>query len=207
MSFDTLAATERIHATVEALKARGIDAEVTQTGAEALERLRAIIPPGATISTGASVTLKEIGFEDLLMSGSHPWKNLKAEYLAEKDPARQMLLRRQSTLADYYLGSVHAVAQTGEVVLASMSGSQLAPYAYAAKNVAWVVGAQKITANLEEAVRRVREYVYPHEDKRMREATGGKMGSMIGKLLIFEREAPFLNRKITMIIVRQKVGD
>ena len=188
MSFDTLAATERNHATVEALKARGIDAEVTQTGAEALERLRAIIPPGATISTGASVTLKEIGFEDLLMSGSHPWKNLKAEYLAEKDPARQMLLRRQSTLADYYLGSVHAVAQNGEVVLASMSGSQLAPYAYAAKNVAWVVGAQKITANLEEAVRRVREYVYPHEDKRMREAKRREDGE-------HDRKAPDLRAR------------
>jgi hypothetical protein len=33
------------------------------------------------------------------------------------------------------------------------------------------------------------------------------MGSMIGKLLIFEREAPFLNRKLTVIFVRQKSGD
>jgi L-lactate utilization protein LutC len=192
---------------MEALKARGIAAEVVQTREEALARLRALIPAGASISTGASLTLKEIGFEELLKSGTHPWRNLKAEYLAEKDPSRQLLMRRQSTLADFYLGSVHAVSQTGQLVIASMTGSQLAPYAYAAPNVIWVVGAQKITPTLEDAVRRVREYVYPHEDKRMKESSGGKMGSMIGKLLIFEREAPFLNRKLSMIFVRQKTGD
>jgi L-lactate utilization protein LutC len=207
MSFDDLATVEQIEGTMEALKARGITAELVQTREEALARLRTLIPAGASLSTGASLTLKEIGFEELLVSGSHPWKNLKAEYLAEKDPARQALLRRQSTLADYYLGSVHAVSQTGQLVIASMSGSQIAPYVYAASNVIWVVGAQKITPSLEEAIRRVREYVFPHENKRMKEATGGKMESMIGKLLIFERETPFLNRKVTVIFVRQKIGD
>ena len=207
MGFDMLATMERVTATIEALKARGIAAECLQTKEEALARLQALIPAGASLSTGASLTLKEIGFEGLLVSGSHPWKNLKAEYLAEKDPARQALLRRQSVLADYYLGSVHAVSETGEVVIASMTGSQISPYAYAAKNVIWVVGAQKITASLDEAVRRVREYVFPHENKRMLDSSGGKMGSSIGKLMIFEREAPFLNRKIALLFVRQTTGD
>ena len=207
MSFDALATTERITATMDALQSRGIRAELVATGQEALERLRALIPLGASVTTGSSLTLKEIGFEDLLASGSHPWKNLKGEFLAEKDPARQMALRRQASLADYWLGSVHAVAQTGEVVIASMTGSQLAAYAYTASNLVWVIGAQKLTGSLEEAIRRVRDYVYPHEDKRMREMSGGKTGSMIGKLLIFEREAPFLKRKITALIVRERIGD
>ncbi len=207
MDFDTPAATDRIEATISALKARGITSELLQTRGEALARVQALIPAGASVSTGASLSLKEIEFDDLLTSGSHPWINLKAEYLSEKDPARQMLLRRQSTLADYYLGSVHAVSQTGEVVIASMTGSQLAPNAYSASNVIWVVGVQKIAASLEEAVRRVREYVLPHEEVRMRQLSGGKMGSMIGKLLIFEHEAPFLNRKVSLLFVREKTGD
>jgi L-lactate utilization protein LutC len=207
VGFDTLATKEQVDTTIEALKTRGIAGECLETKEEALARLQVLIPAGASLSTGASLTLKEIGFEALLLSGSHPWKNLKAEYLAEKDPARQALLRRQSVLADYYLGSVHAVSETGEVVIASMTGSQISPYAYAARNVIWVVGAQKITGSLDEAIRRTREYVYPHEDKRMRDSSGGKMGSMVGKLLIFEREAPFLNRKISLLFVRQIVGD
>jgi hypothetical protein len=207
MNFDTPATTERILATIDALKDRGITAELLETREEALSRLRTLIPAGATISTGASITLKEIGFEELLMTGSHPWRNLKAEYLAEKDPVRQTLLRRQATLADYYLGSVHGVAQTGEVVIASMTGSQLSPYAYAASNVVWIVGAQKITTSLDEAIRRIREYLLPREDARIRESSGGRIGSMVGKLMIFEREAPFLKRTISLLFVRQKTGD
>jgi len=30
---------------------------------------------------------------------------------------------------------------------------------------------------------------------------------MIGKLLIFEREAPFLGRKFTLLLVKESVGD
>jgi hypothetical protein len=127
------------------------------------------------VMTGASLTLKEIGFEELLISGKHSWRNLKDDIVAEKDPARQTLLRRQGTMADYFLGSVHAVAQTGQLVIASMSGSQLAPYAFSSGHIIWVVGAQKIATDLDDAVRRVREYVLPHEDKRMRELSGGKM--------------------------------
>lgn len=207
MGFDALADKDRIQRTILALKPRGIASELAGGAPDALLRLKELIPAGATLSTGASLTLKEIGFEELLKSGCHPWKNLKAEYLSEKDPARQALLRRQSVLADYYLGSVHAVAETGEIVIASMTGSQISPYAYAARNVVWVVGAQKITGTLEEAVRRVREYVLPHEDARQRAATGGKMGSRIGKLLVFENEVPFLNRTVTLIFVNQKLGD
>jgi hypothetical protein len=41
----------------------------------------------------------------------------------------------------------------------------------------------------------------------MKEATGGKMGSGIGKIMIFEREPPFLGRKLVLIIVGEKLGD
>jgi hypothetical protein len=153
------------------------------------------------------VTLREIGFEDLLISKAHPWRNLKDEILDEKDPARQALLRRQSTLADYFVGSVHAIAQTGELVIASATGSQISPYAYASRNVIWVAGTQKITPTLDDGIRRVREYIFPHEEKRMRELTAGKMGTLMGKILIFENETPMLGRKIVLILVKETVGD
>ena len=47
----------------------------------------------------------------------------------------------------------------------------------------------------------------PHESERMKAATGGKMSTMLGKLLIFEREAPSLGRKVTLIFVREAAGD
>lgn len=118
-----------------------------------------------------------------------------------------MAVRKQSTLADYYIGSVNAIAATGEIVFGSTSGSQIAPYAYDSSNPIWVAGAQKITPDLESALRRVRQYVAPLLDKQMKEATGGRMGSPIGKVLIFEREDPVvLHRTVTLLLVREKVG-
>src|SRR5438128_5991596 len=129
MDYTTLAAPDSVQRTMEAVKARGVAAEFVETKEAALDRLRALIPPGVTLSTGSSVTLRQIGFEDLLKSGDHPWRNLKAEIVAEKDPAKQSELRRQSTLAQYFLGSVHGIAETGELVFGSATGSQLPAYA------------------------------------------------------------------------------
>ena len=207
MSYSDPASAQDIERTIAALAPRGITAELVATKGQALARLRELIPPGASVNTGASLSLREIGFEEMLISKNHPWHNLKDQIVAEKDPARATVLRRQGTMADYFLGSVHAVARTGQLVIASMTGSQLPAYAFSAGHVIWVVGVQKITADLEDAIRRVREYVLPHEDRRMRESSGGKMGSMIGKLLVFEQEAAFLGRSLRMLLVNEVVGD
>jgi len=205
MDYAALPAPERIHKTIEAVTARGIHAELVDTKEKALERIQEIIPENAVVMTGGSVTLQQIGFEALLISGQHPWRNFKADLLAEKDPVKQTLMRQQGTLAEFYLGSVNALAETGELVFASGTGSQLPAYAYSSRNVIWVTGAQKITPTLDEALRRVREYVLPLEDERQRKF-GNKTGSYIGRILIFEYEPAFLRRNLTLLLVNQALG-
>ena len=63
-------------------------------------------------------------------------------------------MRRQGTLAEFFLGSVNALAETGELVFAS--GSQLPAYAYNSGNVIWVAGAQKIAPTLHDDAARGR---------------------------------------------------
>ena len=205
MDYATLPPQERIERTLRAVNERGIRAELVNTKEEALVRVQALIPPSAMVMTAASVTLQQIGFEALLISGNHPWRNFKADLLAEKDPMKQMAMRRQGTLAEYFLGSVNAIAETGELVFASGSGSQLPAYAYTSRNVIWVAGAQKIAPTLEEALRRVREYVLPLEDQRMK-STGNAAGSRINRILILENEPAYLRRNLTLILVNQVLG-
>jgi hypothetical protein len=205
MAYDTLPSPERVQRTVEAVHGRGIRAELVQTKEEALERVKALIPPGCVVMTGASVTLQQIGFEEILISGDHPWRNFKADLLAEKDPVKQSAMRRQGTLAEYFLGSVNALAETGELVFASGSGSQLPAYAYTSRNVIWVAGAQKITPTLDDAMRRVREYVLPLEDQRQK-SLGNQAGSRINRILIIEGEPAYLKRDVTLILVNQVLG-
>jgi len=190
-----------VESTIEALEQRGIHAELVPDGAEALSRIMEIIPPGAEVMTGGSRTLEEIGFTDALKASSQGWKNLKGQILAEPDPDKQMALRARATMSEYFLGSVHAVTHSGEVVAASAGGGQLSAYASGARNVIWVVGTQKIVPTLADALRRLREYSLPLEDRRMKSL--GYQGSYIGKILIFERET---RRNINLIFINKNIG-
>ncbi len=146
--WDSLPNKQTVARTIESLKSRGISAELVGTPQEALRLIAGKIREGAEVMTGASASLDQIGFTELLKSGRHHWKNLKEEVMSEKDPVRQRELRVKATGAEYFIGSVHAVAETGEVVVASASGSQIPAYAFNARNVIWVVGTQKIVQAL-----------------------------------------------------------
>src|SRR5262249_19008149 len=159
-----IAPKEKIDAVMAALKERRIEGELVGTKGAALARIKELIPQGASVMSGSSTTLNEIGFTELLKSGNHEWTNLKDAITTEQDPRKQAELRKAASSADYFLGSIHAVAETGELVIASASGSQLPGYAFMSPNVIWVVGAQKITKDLSDAMNRVREYVLPLED-------------------------------------------
>ncbi len=204
MKFDTLANKETIATTISALKERGVDASVVSNKEAALETIKTLVPSGVSVMNGSSRTLEEIGFVEYLKSGAHGWNNLHEAVLNEKDPAKQGMLRKQSVLSDFYLGSAHAIAETGEMVFASNSGSQLPHLVFTSKNIILVVGAQKITPTLTDALARVREYVYPLEDQRAKDIGWG--GSMISKLLIWERENPKMGRKVHIIFVEEKLG-
>ena len=91
-------------------------------------------------------------------------------------------IRRLSASPEVMLGSVHAVTETGSLVAASASGSQLGPYVSGAGKVILVVGTQKIVPDLADALRRIEEYVFPLEDARAQAAYGVHSG--VYKVLI-----------------------
>ena len=204
MKYDTLAPVDSINKTIEALTERGFLPESVTSGSEALSKIKELIPAGVSVMNGSSRTLDEIGFVQYLKDGKHGWNNLHEAILAEKDPAKQMALRKQSVLSDFYLGSAHAIAETGEIVIASNSGSQLPHIAFTSPNIILVVGAQKITPDADTAISRLKEYVFPLEDARMKEA--GMGGSFISKTLIINKEQPFMGRKFHVIFVNETLG-
>ena len=204
MDYTKLASKDTILKTSAALKENNVEAITVDTGKEALEKVKELIPQGATVNNGASTTLQEIGMVDYLKDKNNGWTNMHAAVLAETDPAKQAELRQRSSFADYYLGSVHAMTESGEMVIASASGSQLPSIENTARNLILVVGTQKIVPNLEDALKRLREYVVPLEDKRMKST--GASGTVLAKILIFEKEPTFMGRNIRVIFVNEKLG-
>lgn len=193
---------EVISTTVENMRQRGFNPEVVATKTEALNRIKALIPQGGEVMTGSSTTLKEIGLSDYLETNAHSWTNVHAEILAENDAQKRAKLRRQASSSDFFLASANAIAQTGELIFADASGSRVTALPYAAGTVILVVGVQKITDSLESAIKRVREYVFPLEDKRAQEAYGVHSG--FGKWLIIENE--FTPGRIKVILVKEALG-
>jgi len=168
----------------------------------ALEALLGMIPTGSKVAHGSSTTLEEIGFVARMKGPAPPYRYLNAEWSAESDPTNRIRLRAKlSVEADYYLGSVQAIAETGEVVGADQSGSRQAFYVYGPPHVIWVAGINKLVPTLDDAIRRVREVALPLEDKRMKSL--GASGSTIGKLVLYERER---TGRITLILVGEALG-
>lgn len=204
MDFNTLADTATITKTIDALKGRGFDAEIVQTGAEALERVKALIPAGVSIMNGSSTTLNQIGFVDYLKEGTHGWNNLHDAILAEKDPDKQAALRAQSVISDYFVYGVHAISAEGHLVFGNASGSAFGPLSFTAKNLVLVAGVNKIVPTLDNAFARIREHVFPLEDQRMKSTSG--MGSIVAKLLVLEHEPAFMGRTVRIVLINETLG-
>ena len=200
-SSTNLADEAAVQRTIDALKARNMDAVVVDNGAEALAFLKDMLPDGADIYTNTSETLDSIGFT-AYATHNPKFHNHHDDQAAETDPQKQRDIRRRATLADYFIGSVQAIAESGEVVVASGSGSQIPAYAFNATYVIWVVGVQKICSTLEEAVARVRGYTVDRHDSWL--VDQGRSPSTIGKLMICEREG--VPGRIIVVLIRESLG-
>lgn len=204
MDFTSIASDQVIKLTVAALAERNVEAIVVDSAADALAKIKELIPSGVSVMNGASVTLEQIGFVDYLKSDEHSWNNLHAGIVAQQDKAKQMELRKQAVSADYYLGSVHALSQTGEFVIASNTGSQLPHIVFTSPNLIFVVGAQKIVPTLASAMERLESYVVPKENEHMQQKYG--IDTALNKIVIVKNENPKMGRKVRMILVREVLG-
>lgn len=190
-----------IQRTVDGLRGRNIEVMVAENGDQARELLIAMIPDGSEVFKSTSETLDTIGYSEYIR-GTDRYKNLYMEISAEPDRDRQRELRRLASVAEYYVGSVHAIAETGEVIVASGSGSQLGAYVFGAKYVIWVAGVQKICPTLDDALARVKGFsVERHHEWAVSQ---GRPAAPMGKLTIFENEQN--PDRIKMVLIKESLG-
>lgn len=203
-ALDRMPERETVETTAANLRSNGFGVEIVDDGEAALETVVDAIPPDVSVNLGHSTTLEEIGFVDLLAEGDHSWRNLKREVIEEEDPETQQRKRRESMCADYFLGSVNAVARTGELVAGDGGGSRVGGYPYAAEHVIIVAGTNKIVDSVDRARERLRTVAFPLEDQRIRDVHGIESGSRIGKELIYHYEST--DGRTTVVLVDENLG-
>lgn len=201
MDWDALADAATIEKTQKSLEANGIKVIVVDSGQEAKEKTLSLIENGATVMTATSTTAQQIGL-DSAIDESARFVSLRKKITSLPQSEQRTQMRRINSAPDYVVGSVHAVTEDGKVVIASNSGSQLAPYSFSAAHVIWIVGTQKIVQNLDQAMKRIEEHTFKLEDERLMNAYG--MHSNIRKILIINSEV--MPDRITLIFVKEKLG-
>jgi hypothetical protein len=200
-SWNTLADAKRVNKTMAALKGNGIDSVFVQTKDEAKTHFLKILPYGAEVMNNTSVTLSTIGAEkEILDSGKYDAVHKRLETM---DPKKQITeMQRIGAAPVWAVGSVHAITEQGEVLIASKTGSQLPGYAYGAQHVVWVAGTHKIVRDRQEGLKRIYEYCLPLEAQRAQKAYGED--SYVAKILIINKE--FQEHRIILIFVNEVLG-
>jgi|SRR5258706_8180586 len=199
--FNHLASDEQIEKTAKALEVHGISTMVFETGGAAREYVLTLIPSGAEVYNPPSRTLDEIGLTTAIEAAVN-FQSARSRLHALDRTTQQPEIRKLISSPDIVIGSVHAITEQGEVLVASASGTQLGSAAAGASKVIWVVGTQKLVPTLEEGFRRIREYSYPLENMRTLQTYGKP--SAINKILIVNREPQ--SGRITIILVKENLG-
>ena len=195
------APAQRLERAAAALTAHGFSVEILAAAAAARTRIKDLIPENASVFTAASETLRLSGI-DADINASGRYEAIRPRVLA-MDRATQMdEIRRLLASPDVAVGSVAALTETGSLVVASGSGSQLPGYAGGAARAIWIVGAQKVVPDLSAALRRVEDHCLPLESARTQVAYGWP--SAINRLLVLNAE-PHPGRG-TILLLREAIG-
>ena len=199
--FGEPAPAEHLQRAAAALAAHGFTVEILDDAAGARARVKDLIPGGASVFTGASETLRLSGIDaDINTSGRY--QAVRPQILTMDRVTQRAEFWRLMSTPDVIVGSVHAVTETGSLVVASGTGSQLPGYAGGAARAIWIAGAQKVVPDLPTALRRVEEHCLPLESARTQAAYGSP--SAINRLLILNAE--LVPGRGTVLLLREAIG-
>ncbi|MBV9795233.1 MAG: LUD domain-containing protein [Actinobacteria bacterium] len=191
----------RLARAAAALTAHGFTVEILDDAAAARARLPELIPAGASVFTSASETLGQSGIDDDI-NASGRYRAVKPRLNTMNRETEADAIRQLLASPDVVVGSVNAVTETGSLVAASGSGSQLPSFAGGAAVRIWIAGAQKVVPDLETALRRIEEHCLPLENVRCQAAYG--VDSAINRMLVLNGE-PYPGRGIVLLL-RAAIG-
>jgi hypothetical protein len=202
-AFGERASDAVIERTADALRAKGYAVHVVENGDEARDVVLGLLPEGAEVGQGASTTLEKIGItEGIEESGRFDAVRKHTRSMDRSTPEGLRAMRKLGVGPDWYVNSAHALTEDGTFVDVSNTGSQLAPLAFGAGEVIWVIGSQKIVPDVETAMRRIEEHTLPLENVRMQGLYG--TDSEIKKVLIIHKE--FRPSRFTVVLIKEPVG-
>lgn len=152
----------KIKCLIQSLASRNIDGYFFETFEEAKSRVKEMIPMNVSVGIGNSVTLKKMNISDELKGRG----NIVYDKTLSKSKEESRELKRKSLLTDWYITGTNAISLDGHLVNMDHSGNRVAAMLYGPNNVIIIIGVNKITMTLDQAIYRVRNIASPQNAKR-----------------------------------------
>ena len=192
-----------------ALVRKGFTVHHAATAKEAADIALNLIPEGASVGFGGSVTVRDMNLYETLQAAGHPvhwhWKN---------DEPKPAVFANAAT-ADVYLTSTNAITADGCLVNIDGTGNRVGAMIAGPKEVIVIAGANKLVdGGIPQAIARIKREACPQNARRLGLQTpcglNGKCDpaacekGMCNVTSVIER--PVGGHKITIILVDEEAG-
>jgi hypothetical protein len=157
-----------IEKTAEALEANNIECIVVGNKAEALVKALSLIPEGAEVGLGGSVTVDQVGLLAKLREGNYV---LHDQYAPDIDMAENMERRKQGMMSPYFVTGTNAVTMDGQLVNVDGIGNRVCGQIFGPDKVILIAGTNKIVKNVPAAMDRLQDVAAPTNAKRFNAST------------------------------------
>ncbi len=140
----------------EKFKARHFDFYYAENKEQAKEIALSLIPKDHLVSWGGSVSIAEIGLKDAL--------NEQGYNILDRDaypPEQKQEIARKALTCDTYLMSANAITEDGMLVNIDGNGNRVAALIFGPKQVIVIAGMNKLTKDLDSAIKRARSTAAP----------------------------------------------
>jgi len=211
MLFNNKNIPEHVREIIENLNKNKIAGFYVDQQGPLISLLDELIKDGETVGCGDSMTLEQLGVFDHLRIRNIHFLDKFQPSLTGKDK-RELYL--QNFRADTFVTGVNAITKKGELFNIDGNGSRVAPMLYGPGQVIVVAGVNKITDNLDEAIKRTRQIAAPMDAKRLGKSTPC---AALGRCIDCSHKERFCNDfvlitgqfikdRIKVIIVDQSLG-
>jgi len=186
---------------------RGFNINYFETVDEALYFIKSVIPKGATVGFGGSVTVTDINLLQNL-----PERVLLHKSLCPDIDSDELMSNMHN--ADWYVCSANALAETGDIINIDGRGNRVAETIYGPKNVMIIAGVNKLVPDINAGIERTRNIASPKNCVRLNKKTPcavtGKCSycnspDTICKATVILHH-PTTGKNVTIILINKNLG-
>lgn len=197
---------------IKGLEKRNMEGVFCETKHDALKQALSYMEDDAIVTWGGSMSVEEVGLIDAVKNGNYQ----VIDRSVAKNYEEQREIFSKAVLADYYLMSSNAITLDGELINIDGTGNRVACLSYGPKNVIMIVGMNKVVNDVEDGVKRVRNFASSPNALRLGLKTPcsitGRCGDCYGdtcicsQIVVTRRQSAAMRRRIKVILVGESLG-